>query len=114
MASATEQPRPVGVRKLRGAADLWRIRVGDYRRMPAGSPDRRWRPGLAPTLPEALRPAGRLAAWGGRWVTEVGPAASIGNRGDGVRCSTDAARPLQCSGDAYFTVIRTGAASWSS
>jgi mRNA interferase RelE/StbE len=25
------QPRPVGARKLRGAADLWRVRVGDYR-----------------------------------------------------------------------------------
>ena len=29
--SLAEQPRPVGVRKLRGAADLWRVRVGDYR-----------------------------------------------------------------------------------
>jgi mRNA interferase RelE/StbE len=26
-----EQPRPVGARKLRGSADLWRVRVGDYR-----------------------------------------------------------------------------------
>jgi mRNA interferase RelE/StbE len=25
------EPRPVGARKLRGAADLWRVRVGDYR-----------------------------------------------------------------------------------
>lgn len=25
------QPRPAGARKLRGAADLWRVRVGDYR-----------------------------------------------------------------------------------
>jgi len=24
-------PRPSGVRKLRGTRDLWRIRVGDYR-----------------------------------------------------------------------------------
>ncbi|MFQ5840469.1 MAG: type II toxin-antitoxin system RelE/ParE family toxin [Candidatus Methylomirabilales bacterium] len=24
-------PRPVGVKKLRGTRDLWRIRVGDYR-----------------------------------------------------------------------------------
>ena len=24
-------PGPVGARKLRGAADLWRVRVGDYR-----------------------------------------------------------------------------------
>ena len=24
-------PRPVSARKLRGAADLWRVRVGDYR-----------------------------------------------------------------------------------
>ena len=27
----TTNPRPPGVRKLRGAADLWRIRIGDYR-----------------------------------------------------------------------------------
>jgi mRNA interferase RelE/StbE len=26
-----ENPRPPGVRKLRGTTDLWRIRVGDYR-----------------------------------------------------------------------------------
>lgn len=26
-----QQPRPVGARKLRGAADLWRARAGDYR-----------------------------------------------------------------------------------
>ncbi|MGF1646104.1 MAG: type II toxin-antitoxin system RelE/ParE family toxin [Kineosporiaceae bacterium] len=25
------QPRPAGVRRLTGATDLWRIRVGDYR-----------------------------------------------------------------------------------
>ena len=25
------QPRPPGVRKLRGAVSLWRLRVGDYR-----------------------------------------------------------------------------------
>jgi len=25
------EPRPVGARKLRGATDLWRVRVGDYR-----------------------------------------------------------------------------------
>jgi mRNA interferase RelE/StbE len=25
------RPRPRGVKKLRGANDLWRIRVGDYR-----------------------------------------------------------------------------------
>ena len=25
------EPRPVGVEKLQGADDLWRIRVGDYR-----------------------------------------------------------------------------------
>ena len=25
------QPRPRGVKKLQGALDLWRIRVGDYR-----------------------------------------------------------------------------------
>lgn len=24
-------PRPVGVRKLQGAEDLWRLRVGEYR-----------------------------------------------------------------------------------
>jgi mRNA interferase RelE/StbE len=33
--SATEKlganPRPVGVKKLQGAKDLWRLRVGDYR-----------------------------------------------------------------------------------
>jgi mRNA interferase RelE/StbE len=27
----TTEPRPHGCVKLRGAADLWRIRVGDYR-----------------------------------------------------------------------------------
>lgn len=26
-----EDPRPSGAKKLRGAEDLWRIRVGDYR-----------------------------------------------------------------------------------
>ncbi|MCC6580112.1 MAG: type II toxin-antitoxin system RelE/ParE family toxin [Phycisphaeraceae bacterium] len=26
-----DNPRPAGVRKLTGADDLWRIRVGDYR-----------------------------------------------------------------------------------
>ena len=25
------EPRPVGARKLRGAAGLWRVRAGDYR-----------------------------------------------------------------------------------
>ena len=25
------EPRPTGARKLRGGADLWRVRVGDYR-----------------------------------------------------------------------------------
>jgi mRNA interferase RelE/StbE len=25
------EPRPVGVRKLQGAEDLWRVRVGEYR-----------------------------------------------------------------------------------
>ena len=25
------EPRPSGVRKLRGASNLWRLRVGDYR-----------------------------------------------------------------------------------
>ena len=25
------EPRPVGARKLQGVADLWRVRVGDYR-----------------------------------------------------------------------------------
>jgi mRNA interferase RelE/StbE len=25
------EPRPPGARKLRGGADLWRVRVGDYR-----------------------------------------------------------------------------------
>ena len=25
------EPRPVGARKLRGATELWRVRVGDYR-----------------------------------------------------------------------------------
>jgi len=25
------QPRPPGCKKLRGTADLWRLRVGDYR-----------------------------------------------------------------------------------
>ena len=27
----TTESRPPGVRKLRGAKDLWRLRVGDYR-----------------------------------------------------------------------------------
>ena len=27
----TADPRPPGSRKLHGAADLWRLRVGDYR-----------------------------------------------------------------------------------
>lgn len=27
----SEDPRPSGVKKLAGAGDLWRIRVGDYR-----------------------------------------------------------------------------------
>jgi mRNA interferase RelE/StbE len=25
------EPRPMGVQKIRGATDLWRVRVGDYR-----------------------------------------------------------------------------------
>ena len=25
------EPRPAGCRKLRGANDLWRLRIGDYR-----------------------------------------------------------------------------------
>lgn len=29
--SLSQQPRPLGCRKLRGSEDLWRIRVGDYR-----------------------------------------------------------------------------------
>jgi mRNA interferase RelE/StbE len=29
--SLTAEPRPHGCVKLQGAADLWRIRVGDYR-----------------------------------------------------------------------------------
>lgn len=29
--SLAEQPRPAGCKKLRGADDLWRVRVGDYR-----------------------------------------------------------------------------------
>jgi mRNA interferase RelE/StbE len=29
--SLTHQPRPRGSRKLEGADDLWRVRVGDYR-----------------------------------------------------------------------------------
>jgi mRNA interferase RelE/StbE len=29
--SFAEQPRPAGCKKLRGADDLWRVRVGDYR-----------------------------------------------------------------------------------
>jgi mRNA interferase RelE/StbE len=29
--SLAGQPRPAGSRKLHGAQDLWRIRVGDYR-----------------------------------------------------------------------------------
>lgn len=29
--SLTEQPRPAGCKKLRGADALWRVRVGDYR-----------------------------------------------------------------------------------
>jgi mRNA interferase RelE/StbE len=26
-----DNPRPAGVKKLEGSADLWRIRIGDYR-----------------------------------------------------------------------------------
>lgn len=26
-----EEPRPAGCRKLKGAEELWRIRIGDYR-----------------------------------------------------------------------------------
>ena len=29
--SLSTQPRPAGCKKLRGADDLWRVRVGDYR-----------------------------------------------------------------------------------
>lgn len=29
--SLADQPRPAGCKKLRGADDLWRVRVGDYR-----------------------------------------------------------------------------------
>jgi mRNA interferase RelE/StbE len=29
--SLSQQPRPTGCKKLRGAHNLWRIRVGDYR-----------------------------------------------------------------------------------
>ena len=25
------QPRPIGVKKMKGESDLWRLRVGDYR-----------------------------------------------------------------------------------
>ena len=27
----SDEPRPAGCKKLKGAQDLWRIRVGDYR-----------------------------------------------------------------------------------
>ncbi len=26
-----DEPRPAGVRKLRGSTNLWRLRIGDYR-----------------------------------------------------------------------------------
>ncbi len=29
--SLADEPRPAGCRKLKGAVDLWRIRIGDYR-----------------------------------------------------------------------------------
>jgi mRNA interferase RelE/StbE len=29
--SLAQEPRPSGVKKLKGTSDLWRIRVGDYR-----------------------------------------------------------------------------------
>jgi mRNA interferase RelE/StbE len=29
--SLAQQPRPTGCKKLRGADNLWRVRVGDYR-----------------------------------------------------------------------------------
>lgn len=29
--SLVNEPRPSGCKKLRGATDLWRLRVGDYR-----------------------------------------------------------------------------------
>ena len=29
--SLAEEPRPAGCRKLRGPANLWRLRVGEYR-----------------------------------------------------------------------------------
>ncbi len=29
--SLASEPRPFGCKKLRGATDLWRLRVGDYR-----------------------------------------------------------------------------------
>ena len=31
VAALSRQPRPVGVTKLRGPKNLWRLRVGDYR-----------------------------------------------------------------------------------
>lgn len=31
IAALADDPRPAGARKLRGAEDAWRIRVGDYR-----------------------------------------------------------------------------------
>lgn len=36
-----EEPRPRGVRKLEGEANLWRIRVGDYRVLYAIDDERR-------------------------------------------------------------------------
>jgi len=35
-----DDPRPGGVRKLRGASGLWRLRVGDYRVLYAIDDDR--------------------------------------------------------------------------
>jgi mRNA interferase RelE/StbE len=37
-----EDPRPPGCRKLRGAGDLWRIRVGDYRVLYSVNDDESW------------------------------------------------------------------------
>lgn len=31
IAALADDPRPPGVKRLKGASDLWRIRIGDYR-----------------------------------------------------------------------------------
>ena len=41
MEALTMNPRPPGCRKLQGAEDLWRIRIGDYRIIYAIDDDRR-------------------------------------------------------------------------